>query len=350
MKRVKYRANQVKLNKNKMLFKNILIKVNATVRQPNDMRMKIDAYKKKYKIKNIVACIFYGRKIYTNILFRYLDKNLRKNGGILDEIVILYHLQRKKVNITIEESYLKKYLSEHTDGYRLVKFYGVASFKRLYTALQDNDLIFKIDDDIVFISNGTFENMVEEYLNKSHFILSANVINHHTFSMIHSQRKLMQDFYERPDKTWVKTETKSVKSYSKNCITSSISWIVNPKCVAIAHESFLYNIYKNKFNLDAYNFKLHDFHRFGYNAWRINFILFKGVLFNKIHSMVGSDENILSQILPMSKKKHCYGIGSAVVAHFSYSTYQQIQYLSKTNILEKYYNLSFNYFNLHISH
>ena len=56
----------------------------------------------------------------------------------------------------------------------------------LFSVLHDDDLVFKIDDDTVFIANGTFENMVEDYLKNDRFTTSANVVNHHTFSNIHS--------------------------------------------------------------------------------------------------------------------------------------------------------------------
>ena len=48
-----------------------------------DSRNRIDNLKSQYKIKNIVAFVFYGRERFANILFRYLDKNLKIHGGIL---------------------------------------------------------------------------------------------------------------------------------------------------------------------------------------------------------------------------------------------------------------------------
>jgi hypothetical protein len=48
-----------------------------------DSRNRIDNLKIKHKIKNIVAFVFYGRERFASILFRYLNKNLKINGGIL---------------------------------------------------------------------------------------------------------------------------------------------------------------------------------------------------------------------------------------------------------------------------
>ena len=44
----------------------------------------------------------------------------------------------------------------------------------------------------------------------------------------------------------------------------------------------------------------------------------------------------------MQMKKHSVALGSAIVAHFNYFT--QKRYLAKTNLLERYNNLSIDYF------
>ena len=152
----------------------------------NDINSRIESYKKKHKIRNIIVYILYGRKIYTEILFRYLDRNLKINGGVIDKIVLLNHLMESKVNKSEESLFLKNYLRRHKKGYEVIESNGAVPFRNLYSKLHDDDLVFKIDDDIVFIANGTFEKMVDEYFKNDRFILSANVINHHTFSRIHA--------------------------------------------------------------------------------------------------------------------------------------------------------------------
>ena len=313
----------------------------------DDFNKRIESYKRKLNIRNIVAFIFYGRKIYTKILFKYLDRNLKKNGGILDKIIIAECLIKSKSNETEELIFLNNYIAEHTEGYEIIKF-DRPSFKKLYTALHGDDLVFKIDDDIVFISNGTFEKMVEEYFKNDHFMLSANVINHHTMSAIHANMNLMVPFYEKPEFNWIKSNDKTLNESNKlanDCIKYKEDWRVKSKCGAIAHESFLNNIYENNFKLDAYDFKLYNFNSHSYNAWRINFILFQGSIVNGINSMYpddSSDEEILTILIPKKFKKQCFALGSAVVSHFSY-WHTQVKYLSKTNIIEKYEKLSIDY-------
>ena len=79
----------------------------------------------------------------------------------------------------------------------------------MYTIIYNNDLVFKMDDDVVFISNGTFEKMLEEYLTKSHFILSANVVNHPQLSYVHARLRAILPFYEVKDFQWEKSKNSS---------------------------------------------------------------------------------------------------------------------------------------------
>jgi hypothetical protein len=338
--------DELKMNQNRLAIAENKIKNIKKSFNMMNLTERIEFYKRKFKIRNIVAYVFYGRKIYTKILFRYLDRNLKINGGILDKVLICNHLQATKVNITDESIFLNNYL-EHHKGYEEIKFERVVSFKTLYTVLHDNDLVFKIDDDIVFISNNTFETMLEEYFNNDHLILSANVVNHHTLSPIHANMKLMVPFYETHEMKWVRSIDKIAKSKESTirCIYNVNTWKGNPKCGAIAHENFLYHIYQNNFSLSAYNFKLYNFNAHNHFRWRINFILFRGSLVNKMNSMypnVNTDEEVLTVSIPKKYNKHLFALGTAVVAHFSYSN-GQVEYLSKTDILNKYAKLSLDY-------
>ena len=319
--------------------------LNKTEPSDNDLKRKIESYNIKQKIGNISACIFYGRKMFTEILFRYLDSNLKINGGILDKIVILMHLMDTKVNTNIESDFLKSYLSIHREGYELVEFNEGLRYKGLYSVLPDDDLIFKIDDDIVFIANGTFENMVDEYLKNDHLILSANVINHHTFSRQHAKMDLMKPFIINSNFTLL-FQNNGSRTDTDKCKDDFRNWKKFPYCGAIAHESFLYNVYKNDFNLSQYNFSLFDINKDGYHAWRINFILFRGKIVNKmayLYPNETSDEYIITKLITKHHNRHSCAFGSTVVSHFSYSA-GQYEYLRETNILEKYKKLSYDYF------
>ena len=97
-----------------------------------------------------------------------------------------------------------------------------------------------------------------------------------------------------------------------------------------------------------YNFQLFEFFNKMSKSiyrWRINFILFTGRHLNKIGSLypkMHSDEEIITVNLTNLNEKINFALGSAVVAHFSYS--ENIKYMEKTNIIKKYDKLSFDYF------
>ena len=165
-----------------------------------------ETYKKQYNIRNIIAFVFYGRRSSASILFRYLDRNLKVNGGILDKIVIAV-----RTSNTEDLNFLEKYLNKSPtkNYYERRNFESGVNYKVMYTIIYNNDLVFKMDDDVVFISNGTFEKMLEEYLTKSHFILSANVVNHPQLSYVHARLRAILPFYEVKDFQWEKSKNSS---------------------------------------------------------------------------------------------------------------------------------------------
>jgi hypothetical protein len=294
----------------------------------NEMEFSLESYKKKRNIRNIIALVFYGRKSSVSILLKYLEKNLKSNGGILDKIIFAV-----KTNKIEDIKYLDRYLkNKGKHEFERLNFgtYN-KNYKEAYKNLHDNDLIFKIDDDVVFISNGTFERMVEEYLKNDLLILSANVVNHPVLTYAHSELGAILSFTEIKNYTFIKMEnvTENEKTIA---LAKREAYAKHPIIGAMAHESFFVH-YKNN-NLKVYDFGLWDFHSLNYTRWSINFILFKGNYVKNLSSVPGSDEHSISIEIPKEHKKHAYALGSSLVSHFSYNN--QHEYLSKTNILNKY--------------
>ena len=306
-----------------------------------------DSYKSHYKIQNIIALVFYGRKKSASILFRYLDRNLKINGGILDKIVIAVRTNKEQ-----DLSYLESYLKANKNSkccYETEHFPANVSYKILYKGLHDDDLVFKIDDDVVFISNGTFEKMLDEYLTKNHFILSANVVNHPQLSYAHARLRAILPFYEVKQFVWEKSANSSEEIDGTIAMGADYGpmseWWRNPRCAAIAHESLLYHASNN--NLNVYDFRIWDFNTVEYHRWSINFIVMWGRYLNKLYLSypdMKSDEVTLTVLIPKQMKKHSIALGSALVAHFSY--WSQYFYLNKTDILNKYERLSIDYLKL----
>jgi hypothetical protein len=294
----------------------------------------IDELYKKYNFTGkTYALIFYGRKAQAKILLRYLEKNLRVNGGILEKIVF-----NVKTNNKIDLEYLDSILKQNKSYFEKRIFPANYDFKELYDNLPDEDLIFKIDDDIVFIAPNTFENMLKEYLINNLIVLSANVINHPFLSHVHARMMAPIPFYENNDnRTWTRDENSKTLDRSE-CRFGDYGpfsrWWSNGKCAAIVHESFLVNARNNK--LSNYNFLKWDFHQGGYERWSINFILFKGEYLKQLKSRFPSieDEVAISSEIPKIYDSHSYSLGSALVVHFSY--FSQYGYLKNTMLLQKY--------------
>ena len=169
--------------------------------------------------------------------------------------------------------------------------------------------------------------MIEEYLKNDLLILSANVVNHPVLTYVHEKIGAILPFILFKMENGTKSSNNIVQKLSKRKKVSKY-----PVIGAITHESF-FTHYKNK-NLKIYDFGLWDFHSLNYSRWSINFILFKGKYVKDLDSKFGSDEWSISIEIPKEHNKHAYALGSALVSHFSY--YDQYDYLSKTDILNKY--------------
>ena len=302
----------------------------------------VDELYKKYNFTGkTYALVFYGRKAQASILLRYLEKNLKINGGILEKIVF-----NVKTNNKIDLEYLDTILSQNKSYFEKRIFPANHDFKGVYYDLPDEDLIFKIDDDVVFISPNTFENMLNEYLTNNLIVLSANVINHPFLSHVHARMMAIIPFYEiSNNNTWTRAEDSNVLDRTE-CKFGDYGpfsrWWSNGKCAAVVHESFFVNAKENKLN--NYNFLKWDFHQTGYDRWSINFILFKGKYVNRLKQLfpnTENDETAISCDIPKKYDKHSYSLGSALVVHFSYVS--QYDYLKNTVLLRKYDEFSYQF-------
>jgi len=280
--------------------------------------------------KNITALVFYGRKQNVEILIKYLIANLRKNGGILDKIKFAV-----KTNNTNDLNYLNELLKLYPKEFSNTNFdpENKNGYASMYDILKDDEYFFKIDDDIVFIKKGTFENMFIEYTRNNHMFLSANVVNHPRLSEIHAYHRAIKPVCKNSACNYNKLFFCSKGPASFN------NWWKEVDCAKLAHESFFDNFKNN--NLKVYDFGLWDFHRIEYHRfsndfglidfdhvdyprYSINFFLSQGKYVNKISKDYlntphkGDDELIISHLIPKKTKKHTFSLGKTLVCHYSY--------------------------------
>ena len=156
--------------------------------------------KANFIVNNTYALVFFGRKAQMSILMRYLIKNLKTNGGVLDKIVFAVKTNKKE-----DLNYLDSIMNQNKTYFQRVTFQNTKRFREIYITLQDNDMVFKMDDDIVFIADHTFERMIEEYFTKNRLFLSANVVNHPLLSHVHARMGAISPYIEVENFTWIKS-------------------------------------------------------------------------------------------------------------------------------------------------
>ncbi|KIM94354.1 hypothetical protein OIDMADRAFT_172663 [Oidiodendron maius Zn] len=130
----------------------------------------------------IIGLVFYGRRDYVKILECYLKKNLKDNGGLLDEVVFAVNTDDKR-----DLAYLEELLATHPNysKYIINKHYHpwVGSWEAV--SVPDN-LYIKIDDDVIYIEDSTIPAIVKRLLdNPKYFAVSANVLNNPLLSWVH---------------------------------------------------------------------------------------------------------------------------------------------------------------------
>ncbi|GAM34290.1 hypothetical protein TCE0_015f01767 [Talaromyces pinophilus] len=159
----------------------------------------------------VIGLVFYGRKEFVSILDLYLKRNLRVNGGLLDEVIFVV-----KTNKTHDLEYLDELLSQQPQYSKYIPSEGkpsgdvcvpsvpsitqdlkldwctdktgpfdgwVSSWKAV---VEPQSIYIKIDDDIVYIEDSTIPALCKKLVeNPQYFAVSANVVNGGFTSWLH---------------------------------------------------------------------------------------------------------------------------------------------------------------------
>jgi hypothetical protein len=290
-------------------------------------------------LTKVIALVFYGRRRHVEILSKYLIANLKKNGGLLDQVKFAVRTSNKK-----DLDYLDSLIELNSAEFKRYDFEASESFNPLYRAIDENEYVFKIDDDIVFIKKGCFESMLNEYIKNEHVFLSANVINHPRLSDLHARIGAIKPLCKFNSKLACNQSENSFEII-QNCSFNrdTFQWWYKPECAILAHENFIKNFQTN--NLNAYDFKYWDFHYDNYDRYSINFVLSMGKYLNKMNEKINEnilDEVLVSSVLPSQMGKHTFALGNAIVSHYAYRS-QRNHLDSKTDLLERYLNISKSY-------
>lgn len=311
-----------------------------------------------YKGKRIIACSPVGRKESMRCLF----KQMLKYRHIVDE----HHLW---VNTVVKEDldFIQEYADQNPDYVKLK--YGcdeldpeqmgrAHNVKRFYNYCVESDtLYYKIDDDIIFIEDGTFEKLAQYKLdNPETFLLYPTIINNYWCT--HFLRKY--DAIDVPecsvcDGTWY-SDFARVREAMKDCPGTMSDNLDEPKPSDYIPDPenrflsplywrnpyFAYEILNNTYDyiesdklsdLDIPNIKL------DYEPISINFVMWSGEDFAKFDGNVRclDDEPWLALFYPLKYDLVNAVVGNTRVVHYAY--WPQRNHLNQTDILEKYEKL-----------
>ncbi|CAJ1334780.1 unnamed protein product [Effrenium voratum] len=327
----------------------------------------------------VVLVVFSGRWDRLRILMRYLRRDLRSAGGVVDKIIFaLWQVTAKDL------TYLRELADAAVEDFELVDFseqrWGPARLGadpatnrmvQLYQSLNESGTVYvKVDDDVVYVAEHAIANLVRERLRQRCLFVSANVVNHAIMSAVHQDRGAHRAFFpparQRKNPSlrlpWKKLgEINMSPDFTIERFPASRCVVERWDCAALVHESFLDRAADGTWCI--FDFGWLDFNRAGYREhkyihrspsvnkdywtqgarWSTNFFAFmaedlEGVNWNNVYGK-GDDEEEFTGPHAERRDRHSCAVGSALVVHFSYGS-QEEGLMSYTNLLKRYDKLS----------
>jgi hypothetical protein len=310
-----------------------------------------------YKGKKLVACSPVGRKSSMKCLF----KHILNNKHVLDE----FHLWVNTINQEDLE-YINSFANQYPDFVHLK--YGCDKLdpdqmgkshnvKRFYNYCTESDTFyFKIDDDVIFIEDGTFEKLAQYKIDNAETFLTFPIIINNPWSthflringvidvpecsvctytwkydfekskeLIKSSSSIMSDnLYEPKLEDFIPEDRVISKLY---CFDSHLAY-------NLLNEFYKKIIEDELSSLDIGNIVLDN-----YETVCINFVMWAGEDFAKFNGDVKSvgDEPWLATFYPCKFGLKNSIVGNTRVVHYAF--WPQRDYLNTTDIMEKYKKL-----------
>jgi hypothetical protein len=157
----------------------------------------------------VIALVFYGRRSRVRILECYIRRNLKENGGLLDEVHWVAHTKNGDDLLFLDEILEKSTSYKKIDD--PVAEDGKSSYGTIWSTAERGNLYIKIDDDVVipfpfpsktcsnsdkiYVAPDAIERMIETKLkNPEKLIVSANVINSPLMGWVHYHMGAMKPY------------------------------------------------------------------------------------------------------------------------------------------------------------
>jgi hypothetical protein len=305
---------------------------------------KIDQEQESTNKSIIKFCVFVGRQSNLIILHKYIECALYNN--IFDE----YHMFDFSRNIKDSEFIIKEYhrLSEifseriyiHNHENNLINLNNTnlnnkntnridkpnwnPFYKRINEISENEDIIIKCDDDILFIDlNGLKRAIDDRRDDKDTFLIHSNCINNGVCAYYHRNA-----FGKISDK---------LNIYPKGGILGIL--FEKPEIAYGMHSDFLNNCDKSGPDININKYYIDDV--FINSRISINFILINGRDLKYMKDVSHNDEYELSSFIPEKLGRVNKIKGDFITCHYSYSFQEKIMF-HRGDIYNKYHTLSKN--------
>ncbi|SPO03166.1 uncharacterized protein DNG_05848 [Cephalotrichum gorgonifer] len=140
----------------------------------------------------VIGLVFYGRRAFVRVLDCYLKRNLRENGGVLDQVI--FSVRTDDVD---DLAYLDALIDTHPKYAKYVSGSGYKRYVGSWEAVKNPQAIYiKIDDDVVFVDDGAIAALTKRLEdNPQYFAVSANVVNNPALSWVHHGLGVYEPFW-----------------------------------------------------------------------------------------------------------------------------------------------------------
>lgn len=283
-----------------------------------------------------------------------------KQRHVVDE----HHLW-VNTNVTSDLQFITDYANKYPDFVKLKDGYTkldptqltkADNVKHFYNyCVEPDTLYFKMDDDIIFIEDGMFEKMAQYKIdNPNTFLIYPTIINNAwcTYFLV-KNKKLNTEMCNVCDKDWYE-EFNKYKDMIKSSPKIMSDNLEEPKVKDFLPEYiflsplywrdpvFAQNLLGLFYDLIKTNNIKHldiDTVLLNYEPVSINCIMWAGENFAEFNGNIKcvADEPWLAVFYPLQHNKQNVMLGNTRCVHYAF--YPQREYLDKTDILEKYYEI-----------
>lgn len=271
--------------------------------------------------KKVEIIIFVGREAYMKCMLPYLLKDIE----LIDRISMVFHTWKES-----DRRYIQS-LPSTNPKFRLIHGFESLSFNQCWVPdfFSDPDTVYvKVDDDVVYIEDGTLTELIDFTLNhEQYFCVTPLVINSWFGGYALQEGRML-------------SHPSIVFKNIPNTIIGN-DFIYNNGNAALFYHTCLLNMLESSPDRKCYfhtdNLELDT-------RWNINMICIDGVKMKKMFEDNGGSMNELDEIYLSYRYPHLHGMktcmmGSKVISHYSFK-FQRSVMDQKSNLLERYYNLS----------